>query len=75
MGSEDHGRMRRTVPVTRREPNDALRVIADVRGSEEMRRVWECERGSIMTVGTAYSTLGVSRNADESTSSRCPIYE
>jgi ubiquitin carboxyl-terminal hydrolase 25/28 len=53
--------------VTRREPNDALRVIADVGRGEEMRRVWECERGCIMTVGTAYSTLGVSRNADEST--------
>lgn len=33
--------------VTRREPNDALRVIADVSGCEEMRRVWECERGRV----------------------------
>ena len=52
--------------VTGREPNNVLRVIADVSGGEEMHRVWECERGSIMTVGTAYSTLGVSRNVDES---------
>lgn len=53
--------------VTRRELNDALRVIADVRGSAEMHRIWELEKGSIMTVDTAYSTLGVSKEMDENT--------
>jgi ubiquitin carboxyl-terminal hydrolase 25/28 len=53
--------------VTRREPNNALRVTADVSGDKETRRVWGCKRGSIMTVGTVYSTPGVSRDVDEST--------
>ena len=51
----------------RRELNDALKVIADVRGSAEMHRVWEREKGSVMTVDTAYSTLGVSKEMDENT--------
>jgi len=54
-------------PATRRELNDALRVVADVRGSVEMHQVWEREKGSIMTVDTAYSTLGVSKEMDENT--------
>lgn len=53
--------------ATRRELNDALRVIADVRGSAEIYRIWEREKGSIMTVDTAYSTLGVSKEMDENT--------
>ena len=53
--------------ATRRDLNDALRVIADVRGSVEMHQVWEREKGSIMTVDTAYSTLGVSKEMDENT--------
>lgn len=53
--------------ATRRELNDALKVIADARGSREMYQVWERERGSIMTVDTAYSTLGVSKEMDENT--------
>ena len=51
----------------RRELNDALRIISEVRGSAEMHRVWEREKGSIMTVDTAYSTLGVSKEMDENT--------
>ena len=51
----------------RRELNDALRIIAEVRGNAEMHRVWEREKGSIMTVDTAYSTLGVSKEMDENT--------
>jgi len=51
----------------RRELNDALRVIADARESAEMHRVWDREKGSIMTVDTAYSTLGVSKEMDENT--------
>lgn len=51
----------------RRELNDALKIIADVRGSAEMHRIWEREKGSIMTVDTAYSTLGVSKEMDENT--------
>jgi ubiquitin carboxyl-terminal hydrolase 25/28 len=53
--------------TTRRELNDALRVIADVRGSLEMHHIWEREKGSVMTVDTAYSTLGVSKEMDENT--------
>ena len=53
--------------TTRRELNDALKVVADVRGSVEMHRIWEREKGSIMTVDTAYSTLGVSKEMDENT--------
>jgi len=53
--------------ATRRELNDALRVIADARESIEMHRIWEHEKGSIMTVDTAYSTLGVSKEMDENT--------
>jgi ubiquitin carboxyl-terminal hydrolase 25/28 len=53
--------------TTRRELNEALRTIADVRGSAEMHRVWEREKGSVMTVDTAYSTLGVSKEMDENT--------
>ena len=52
--------------VTRQELNDALRIIADVSGGEEMRRVWEHERSSIIAADTAYSTLGVSKDMDES---------
>ena len=51
----------------RRELNDALRIVADVRGSAEMHRIWEREKGSTMTVDTAYSTLGVSKEMDENT--------
>jgi len=53
--------------ATRRELNEALRVVADVRGSVEMHRIWEREKGSIMTVDTAYSALGVSKEMDENT--------
>ena len=53
--------------ATRRELNDAFKVVADVRGSAEMQRFWEREKGSIMTVDTAYSTLGVSKEMDENT--------
>ena len=53
--------------VIRRELNDALRIIAEVRGNAEMHRVWESEKGNIMTVDTAHSTLGVSKEVDENT--------
>ena len=53
--------------TTRRELNDALRIIAEMRGSPEMHHVWDREKGSIMTVDTAYSTLGVSKEMDENT--------
>ena len=53
--------------ATRRELNDAMRIIAEVRGSAEMHHVWEREKGSVMTVDTAYSTLGVSKEMDENT--------
>lgn len=53
--------------TTRRELNDALRIIAEVRGNAEMHSVWDREKGSVMTVETAYSTLGVSKEMDETT--------
>jgi ubiquitin carboxyl-terminal hydrolase 25/28 len=54
-------------PTTRRELNDALRVIAGVRGSAMMYHVLVHEKGSIMTADTAYSTLGVPKETDGST--------
>jgi ubiquitin carboxyl-terminal hydrolase 25 len=51
----------------RRDLNDAFRIIAEMRGNSELRKIWEQEKGSIMTVDTAYSTLGVSKDMDETT--------
>jgi ubiquitin carboxyl-terminal hydrolase 25 len=46
---------------------DAFKVIADLRGSVKLRDTWENGKGSMMTLDTAYSTLQVSKEFDEST--------
>ena len=49
-------------------PNvDAFKVIADLRGSAKLRDTWENGKGSMMTLDSAYSTLQVSKEFDEST--------
>lgn len=44
---------------------DAFKIIADLRGSTQLRETWEHNRGSMMTLDTAYSTLEVPRDMDE----------
>ena len=45
--------------------NDALRLIAEHRGSEKLLKVWSDEKGSGMSPDTAYTTLEVPRDVDE----------
>ncbi len=45
--------------------NDAFRIIADVRGSPRLRKAWKEERGSGMSPDTAYATLEVPKDVDE----------
>lgn len=46
--------------------NDALRFIADDRGSTVLRKAWEEERGTGMSPDSAYATLEVPKDVDES---------
>ncbi|OJT05642.1 hypothetical protein TRAPUB_3565 [Trametes pubescens] len=46
--------------------NDALRLIAESRGSEKLLKVWGEEKGTGMSPDTAYSTLEVPRDMEES---------
>ncbi|KAH9911282.1 cysteine proteinase [Epithele typhae] len=50
----------------RAELNDALRIVAETRGSLALIKVWTEEKGSGMSPETAYSTLDVPRDVDES---------
>ncbi|KAH9830534.1 cysteine proteinase [Rhodofomes roseus] len=45
--------------------NDALKIIADTRNSQTLNSAWEREKGSGMTPETAYSTLEVPKDVDE----------
>lgn len=45
--------------------NDAFRIIGDMRQSAKLRKTWEQERVSSMSPDTAYSTLEVPRDIDE----------
>ncbi|KAI8980637.1 cysteine proteinase [Trametes punicea] len=45
--------------------NDALRLVAEHRGSEKLLKVWYDEKGTGMSPDTAYSTLEVPRDVDE----------
>ncbi|KAI0352188.1 cysteine proteinase [Trametes cingulata] len=45
--------------------NDALRLVAEYRGSEKLLKVWSDEKGTGMSPETAYSTLEVPREVDE----------
>ncbi|KAI0937423.1 hypothetical protein AcV5_005336 [Taiwanofungus camphoratus] len=50
---------------SRRELNDALKIVADERGSEVLQKAYLEERGSGMSPETAYSTLDVPKDVDE----------
>ena len=45
--------------------NDALKVVAEQRGSAALIKVWMEEKGSSMLPETAYQTLDVPRDVDE----------
>lgn len=47
------------------ELNTSLRVIAEIRGSVTLHKVFEDERGTGMSPETAYSTLEVPKDVDE----------
>lgn len=44
---------------------DAFKVIADLGGSAKLQEAWEKGRGSGMALDTAYSTLDVPKDVDE----------
>lgn len=46
---------------------DAFKVVAELRGSSKLRDSWESGKGSMMTLESAYSTLQVSKELDETT--------
>lgn len=50
----------------RAELNDALKIIAEQRASEMLLKVWADEKGTGMSPDTAYATLDVPREVDES---------
>ncbi|TBU41273.1 cysteine proteinase [Dichomitus squalens] len=45
--------------------NDALKIVAEQRGSEALLKVWSEEKGSGMSPETAYQTLYVPKDVDE----------
>ncbi|KAI9070249.1 cysteine proteinase [Trametes sanguinea] len=45
--------------------NEALRLVAEARGSEKLLKAWNDEKGSGMSPETAYSTLEVPKEVDE----------
>ena len=49
----------------RAELNDALKIVAESRGSQALLKVWREEKGSGMSPETAYSALDVPRDVDE----------
>ena len=49
----------------RAELNDALKIVAESRGSQALLKVWKEEKGSGMSPETAYSALDVPREVDE----------
>lgn len=44
---------------------DAFKIIADLRGSAKLQASWERGKGSGMTLDTAYSTLDIPKDVDE----------
>ncbi|KAI0756006.1 cysteine proteinase [Daedaleopsis nitida] len=50
----------------RAELNDALKIIAEHRASSMLLKVWADEKGTGMSPDTAYATLDVPRDVDES---------
>ncbi|KAG6831963.1 hypothetical protein H0H87_003298 [Tephrocybe sp. NHM501043] len=48
-----------------RTANDAFRILAEARGSESLRRVWESAKSKVMTPEKAYDTLEVPKDVDD----------
>jgi ubiquitin carboxyl-terminal hydrolase 25 len=48
-----------------REANDALRILADARGSVKLRQLWEESRGRTMNPDRAYTTLEIPTEVDD----------
>ncbi|TFY78461.1 hypothetical protein EWM64_g5551 [Hericium alpestre] len=48
-----------------REANDALRMVAEARGSAELLKLWEKEQSGGMTPERAYQTLEVPKDVDD----------
>jgi ubiquitin carboxyl-terminal hydrolase 25/28 len=48
-----------------REANDAFRITAEARRSVRLRKLWEAEKGKIMTPDRAYDTLEIPKETDE----------
>ncbi|KAG6880872.1 hypothetical protein C0993_003923, partial [Termitomyces sp. T159_Od127] len=48
-----------------RSANEAFRVLAEARGSETLRRVWENAKNGVMTPEKAYDTLEVPKDTDD----------
>jgi ubiquitin carboxyl-terminal hydrolase 25 len=48
-----------------RAANDALRILAEARGSTKLRKVWESGKGKGMSPEKAYDTLEVPKDVDD----------
>ncbi|GLB43607.1 putative peptidase C19 family protein [Lyophyllum shimeji] len=48
-----------------RSANEAFRMLAEARGSESLRRVWETGKDRVMTPEKAYDTLEVPKDVDD----------
>lgn len=44
---------------------DSFKIIADTRGSAKLREAWNKDKGSTMSLDTAYSTLDIPKEVDE----------
>ena len=51
--------------VILRDANEALRILAEARGSEALRKVWESGKERVMNPDKAYDTLEVPKDVDE----------
>lgn len=52
-------------PEMLRDANEALRILAEAKGSENLRKVWEAGKERVMNPGKAYDTLEVPKDVDD----------
>ena len=52
-------------PDMLREANEAFRILAEARGSENLRRIWEAGKERVMNPEKAYDTLEVPKDVDD----------
>ena len=52
-------------PDMLREANEAFRILAEARGSENLRRIWEAGKQRVMNPDKAYDTLEVPKDVDD----------